>query len=119
MRRQWTVLLIEYARQPSGLAFDQISYKEESACSLPRRGWQREFDDPIPLLNGRTLTRCGTPQLQRSVAKDTGMAGRDRGADDRDAERADDAVRDRLDESSIASRRSRVQSRPHTRAALT
>jgi hypothetical protein len=47
------------------------------------------------------------------------MAGRDRDPDDRDAERADDAVRDRLDESSIASRRSRVQARPHKRAAPT
>ena len=24
-------------------------------CGLPQRGWQREFEDPIPLPNGPTL----------------------------------------------------------------
>jgi hypothetical protein len=67
------------------------------------RGWQREFEDPIPLPDGRMLVTLGDAgnyitSLPKKESALPGMASRNPSADAGVARRTDDAGADRLHE---------------------
>jgi len=86
-------------------------------------GWQRKFEDPIPLPDGRKLiTLRGSRRLHHQPAEEgirpAGMANGDRGSDARVTRRSDDDGADRGHEGTEPSRRAGLQSRAQGKRKL-